>query len=122
MKIIINSSSMVPIYEQIVDQVKAQIISGELKEDDNLPSVRTLSKELRISALTVKKAYDSLEQEGFTVTIHGKGTYVAANKEMMMEEYRREVEEELTEVIRKAKRYGLSEEDIREMLELILEG
>ena len=111
------------IYEQIVDQVKAQIISGELKEDDNLPSVRTLSKELRISALTVKKAYDSLEQEGFTVTIHGKGTYVAAaNKEMMMEEYRREVEEELTEVIRKAKRYGLSEEDIREMLELILEG
>lgn len=123
MKIIINSSSMVPIYEQIVDQVKAQIISGELKEDDNLPSVRTLSKELRISALTVKKAYDSLEQEGFTVTIHGKGTYVAAaNKEMMMEEYRREVEEELTEAIRKAKRYGLSEEDIREMLELILEG
>ena len=123
MKIIINSSSMVPIYEQIVDQVKAQIISGELKEDDNLPSVRTLSKELRISALTVKKAYDSLEQEGFTVTIHGKGTYgAAANKEMMMEEYRREVEEELTEVIRKAKRYGLSEEDIREMLELILEG
>ena len=66
MKIIINSSSMVPIYEQIVDQVKAQIISGELKEDDNLPSVRTLSKELRISALTVKKAYDSLEQEGFS--------------------------------------------------------
>ena len=123
MKIIINSSSMVPIYEQIVDQAKAQIISGELKEDDNLPSVRTLSKELRISALTVKKAYDSLEQEGFTVTIHGKGTYVAAaNKEMMMEEYRREVEEELTEVIKKKKRYGLSEEDIREMLELILEG
>ena len=123
MKIIINSSSMVPIYEQIVDQVKAQIISGELREDDNLPSVRTLSKELRISALTVKKAYDSLEQEVFTVTIHGKGTYVAAaNKEMMMEEYRREVEEELTEVIRKAKRYGLPKEDIREMLELILEG
>lgn len=122
MKIIINSSSMVPIYEQIVDQVKAQIISGELKEDDNLPSVRTLSKELRISALTVKKAYDSLEQEGFTVTIHGKGTYVAAANKEMMEEYRREVEEELTEVIRKAKRYGLSEEDIREMLELILEG
>ena len=123
MKIIISSSSMVPIYEQIVDQVKAPIISGERKEDDNRPSVRTVSKELRISALTVKKAYDSLEQEGFTVTIHGKGTYVAAaNKEMMMEEYRREVEEELTEVIRKAKRYGLSEEDIREMLELILEG
>lgn len=123
MRIIINSSSMVPIYEQIVEQIKAQILSGELKENDNLPSVRTLAKDLRISALTVKKAYDSLEQEGFTVTVHGKGTYVAAaNKEMMMEEYRREIEEDLTEVIRKAKRYGLPEEDIREMLELILEG
>lgn len=123
MKIIINSSSMVPIYEQIMDQIKARITAGDLKENDILPSVRTLAKDLKISALTVKKAYDSLEQEGFTVTIHGKGTYVAAaNKEMMMEEYRREVEEELTEVIRKAKRYGLSEEDIREMLELILEG
>ena len=64
MKIIINSSSMVPIYEQIVEQVKALILSGELKENANLPSVRTLSKELRISALTVKKAYDYLEQEG----------------------------------------------------------
>lgn len=123
MRIIINSSSMIPIYEQIVEQIKAQILSGELKENDNLPSVRTLSKDLRVSALTVKKAYDSLEQEGFTVTVHGKGTYVAAaNKEMMMEEYRREIEEDLTEVIRKAKRYGLPEEDIREMLELILEG
>lgn len=123
MRIIINSSSMIPIYEQIIEQIKAQILSGELKENDNLPSVRTLSKDLRISALTVKKAYDSLEQEGFTVTVHGKGTYVAAaNKEMMMEEYRREIEEDLTEVIRKAKRYGLPEEDIREMLELILEG
>ena len=123
MKIIINSSSMIPIYEQIVEQIKAQILNGDLKENENMPSVRTLSKELRISALTVKKAYDSLEQEGFTVTVHGKGTYVAAaNKEMMMEEYRREVEEELTEVIRKAKRYGLPEEDIRDMLDLILEG
>ena len=123
MKIIINSSSMVPIYEQIVDQVKAQIISGELKEDDNLPSVRTLSKELRISALTVKKAYDSLEQEGFTVTIHGKGTYVAAaNKEMMMEEYRRDGGRRADRGDTQSKRYGLPEEDIREMLELILEG
>ena len=123
MQIIINHSSMVPIYEQLVDQIKTMILNEELKPGEGLPSVRVLAKELKISALTVKKAYDSLEQEGFTVTIHGKGTYVAAaNKEMMMEEYRREVEEELTEVIRKAKRYGLPEEDIREMLELILEG
>ena len=94
MKIIINSSSMVPIYEQIMDQVKAQITAGDLKENDALPSVRTLAKELKISALTVKKAYDNLEQEGYTVTVHGKGTYVAAaNKERIKEEQRREVEE-----------------------------
>ncbi len=74
MKIIINSSSMVPIYEQIMDQIKAQIMAGDLKENDILPSVRTLAKEQKISALTDKKAYEKLEQEGFTVTDHGKGT------------------------------------------------
>lgn len=78
MKIIINTSLMVPIYEQVVDQIKTLIRNGVLKENDNLPSVRTLSKELKISALTVKKAYDLLESEGFTITVHGKGTYVAA--------------------------------------------
>ena len=123
MKIIINNSSMVPIYEQIVDQVKAQIISGELKEDDNLPSVRTLSKELRISALTVKKAYDNLENEGFTVTIHGKGTYVTAtNTELLLEEQKKELESDLERVIQKGRCYGISDEDIKKLFELILEG
>lgn len=75
MNLIINNSSMVPIYEQIVDQMKTFIRNGELRENDILPSVRSLSKELKISALTVKKAYDNLEEEGFTVTVHGKGTY-----------------------------------------------
>lgn len=90
MKIIINHSSMVPIYEQIVDQIKTLIRNGELKENDNLPSVRSLSKELKISALTVKKAYDNLEAEGFTVTVHGKGTYVsAANAELLLEEQKK---------------------------------
>ena len=74
MKIIINTSSMVPIYEQIIDQIKTMIRKQELKQNDQLPSVRALSKELKISALTVKKAYDELEREGFTVTIHGKGS------------------------------------------------
>ena len=73
MKIIINNSSMQPIYEQLIEQIKTMIIHGELKENDNLPSVRSLSKELKISALTVKKAYDNLESEGFVSTIHGKG-------------------------------------------------
>ena len=86
MKIMINHSLMIPIYEQITDQIKTLIRSGELKENDVLPSVRALSRELKISALTVKKAYDTLEEEGFTVTVHGKGTYIAAtNRELLLE-------------------------------------
>ena len=122
MKIIINHSSMVPIYEQIVDQIKTLIRDGELKENDNLPSVRSLAKELKISALTVKKAYDNLESEGFTVTIHGKGTYVAAaNAELLLEEQKKEVEADLEMAIQKGRRCGISDEDIRTLFEMILE-
>ena len=122
MKIIINSSSMVPIYEQIMDQIKAQITAGDLRENDILTSVRTLAKELKISALTVKKAYDNLEQDGFTVTVHGKGTYVAAaNTERMLEEQRREVEEDLEKAVEKGRRCGMNDEEIRELFELIME-
>ena len=122
MKIIINSSSMVPIYEQIMDQIKAQITAGDLRENDVLPSVRTLAKDLKISALTVKKAYDNLEQEGYTVTVHGKGTYVAAaNTERMLEEQRREVERDLEKAVEKGRRCGLKDEEIRELFDLIME-
>ena len=123
MKIIINTSSMVPIYEQIIDQIKTMIRKQELKQNDQLPSVRALSKELKISALTVKKAYDELEREGFTVTIHGKGSYVtAANTELMMEEQTKEVEQDLEQAILKGRRFGISDEDIKTLFELILEG
>ena len=123
MKIIINTSLMVPIYEQIVDQIKMLIRNGELKENDNLPSVRTLSKELKISALTVKKAYDNLESEGFTVTVHGKGTYVAAtNTELLLEEQKKELEADLEQAIQKGRRCGISDEDIKSLFEMILEG
>ena len=123
MKIIINTSSMVPIYEQIIDQIKKMIRKQELKQNDQLPSVRALSKELKISALTVKKAYDELEREGFTVTIHGKGSYVtAANTELMMEEQKKEVEQDLEQAILKGRRFGISDEDIKTLFELILEG
>lgn len=123
MKIIINTSLMVPIYEQIVDQIKMLIRNGELKENDNLPSVRTLSKELKISALTVKKAYDNLESEGITVTVHGKGTYVAAtNTELLLEEQKKELEADLEQAIQKGRRCGISDEDIKSLFELILEG
>lgn len=122
MKIIINSSSMVPIYEQIIDQIKTKIIKGELKENECLPSVRSLSKELKISALTVKKAYDTLEQLGFTATIHGKGTYVTkTNMELLLEEQRKEIETDLEMAIQKGKRCGLSKEEIRDLFEIILE-
>ena len=123
MKIIINTSSMVPIYEQIIDQIKTMIRKEELKQNDQLPSVRALSKELKISVLTVKKAYNELEREGFTVTVHGKGSYVtAANTELMMEEQRKEVEQDLEQAILKGRRFGISDEDIKTLFELILEG
>lgn len=121
MHIIVNNTSMVPIYEQIMDQIKAAVISGELTEDTMLPSVRGLSKELKISALTVKKAYDHLEEEGFTVTVHGKGTFVAAtNKERMKEERQKEVEKDLEQAIAKGRRCGLTEHEIRSLFEILM--
>lgn len=123
MHIIINNSSMVPIYEQIMDQIKTEIIKGELQPDTVLPSVRSLSKELKISALTVKKAYDNLEEEGFTITVHGKGTYVAAtNKDLMREEQLKEVENDLEQAVLKGRRCGLSDEEIRDLFGMIMEG
>lgn len=123
MKIIINTSSMVPIYEQIVDQIKTLIRNKELKENDILPSVRSLAKELKISALTVKKAYDNLESEGFTITVHGKGTYVAAtNTELLLEEQKKELEADLEQAIQKGRRCGIRDEEIKELFELMLEG
>ena len=96
---------MIPIYEQIVEQVKTLIRNGKL------------------SALTVKKAYDNLENEGFTVTIHGKGTYVTAtNTELLLEEQKKELETDLERVIQKGRCYGISDEDIKKLFELILEG
>lgn len=122
MKIIINNSSMIPIYEQIIDQIKTLIINGELKENDVLPSVRSLSKELKISALTVKKAYDNLESEGFTITVHGKGTYVSSlNQELKKEEQKKEIEADLEMAISKGRRCGLTNDEIRELFEIILE-
>ena len=122
MNIIINHSSMVPIYEQIVDVVKTQIRKGELKEDENLPSVRMLAKELKISALTVKKAYDALEEEGFVITIHGKGSFVAfADQGLMLEEKKKEVEADLEMAIRKGKSCGMTVQELLELFQIVLE-
>ena len=122
MQIIINNSSMIPVYEQLVAQIKQEIIQGGLAEGEALPSVRSFSNELKISALTIKKAYDKLEEEGFVITVHGKGTYVAAmDRQMAVEARKKAVEEDFSLVVSKAKTVGLSNEEIREILEIILE-
>ena len=122
MNVIINHSSMQPIYEQICDQLKEKIMHGELQEDTMLPSVRTLAKELKVSALTVKKAYDALEEEGFVVTVHGKGSFVAcANQMTMQEEKKREVEADLEMAIRKGRSCGMSNQEIAELFQIVLE-
>ena len=122
MNLIINHSSMQPIYEQISGQIKEKIIHNSLIEGSCLPSVRTLARELRISALTVKKSYDILEQEGFIITVHGKGSFVtSANQELLAEEKRREVEAELEQAIRKGRSCGLKDSEIRELFQILLE-
>ena len=122
MHIILNHSSMVPIYEQLMEQIKSEIIYSRLKENDALPSVRTLAGELRISALTVKKAYDGLEAAGFVTTIHGKGTYVtAADRQLAMEARRKTVEDEFQKIIDRAEAMGLDREEILEIVQKLIE-
>ena len=122
MKLIINHSSKQPIYEQILGQIKDLIMHGELEEGSSLPSVRTLAKELRVSALTVKKSYDALEQEGFISTIHGKGSFVlSANQSQLLEVKRREVEAGLEDAIRKGRSCGMKNQEITELFYIILE-
>lgn len=122
MNIIINNSSIQPIYEQIVIQIKDKIMKGELKENDLLPSVRTLSKDIKVSALTVKKAYDELEEEGFILTVHGKGSFVtSANQVLMLEEQKKEVERLFEQAIRKGRSCGMSREELTELYQLVLE-
>ena len=122
MRIIINNNSMVPIYEQVISQIKSEIISGSLPEGQILPSVRSLAADLKISALTVKKAYDMLEAEGFVTTVHGKGTFVnAADRQLAYEARRKAVEDDLFKAIQKGISAGISPDEIRELVNIILE-
>ena len=122
MHIILNHSSMVPIYEQLMEQIKSDIIQSELKEGEELPSVRTLAGELRISALTVKKAYDKLEEEGFVTTVHGKGTYVSASdKQLALEARQKAIEDDFDKVIDRALSMGMKKKEISEVVKLILD-
>lgn len=120
--IIINNSSMIPIYEQIVNQVKQNIVDGKLKEGDVLPSVRGLSKDLKISALTVKKAYDILEADGLCRTVQGKGSFVlGVNPGLVHEQRVVEIQKNLEKVLDKAKSYDLSKDEIRDLFEILME-
>ena len=120
MTIYIDNKSGSPIYEQIYAQLKAQIISGALGQDDPLPSIRNLAKDLRISVITTKRAYDELEREGFIYTVAGKGCFVAPkNVELLREENLKRIESCLAEVIRLAASCNLTKQDILDMLELM---
>ena len=122
MKIIINTSLMIPIYEQIVDQIKTLIRSGQLKENDNLPSVRTLSKELKISVLTVTRAYTELEQEGYVRNIQGRGCFVLGkDSQLLREQLVRKAEGSLTDAVKAAAAAGISREELHRLLDIIFE-
>ena len=122
MHLFIDNRSGTPIYDQIYSQIKNQIISGDLKEDEALPSIRNLAKDLRISVITTKRAYDELEREGFIYTVPAKGCFVAPkNIELLREENLRQIEAHMQEIIRLAASCNLSHADITEMLQVFLE-
>jgi len=123
LNIIISNSSGQPIYEQIVTQIKNLIISGDLQEGDALPSMRLLAKELRISVITTKRAYEELEREGFIVSITGKGSFVASkNLDLIREQHFRDIESHLQIIVEKADVCGLELDELMEMLTLIYKG
>ncbi len=122
MNILIDNKSGAPIYDQIYTQVKSQIISGDLREDEALPSIRSLAKDLRISVITTKRAYEELERDGFIYTVAGKGSFVAArNTELLREEHLRKIEELMLEILRLAPACGLDADGLSEMLRLLYE-
>ena len=122
MRIILNHTSMVPLYEQIMGYIKSAVINGDLKPGEGLPSVRAMAAELKISALTVKKAYDRLEEEGFVVTVHGKGSFIAETDTCLAEEERRrEAENKLSAAIESVRAAGFTDEEIRELFDILME-
>ncbi|MDI9482971.1 MAG: GntR family transcriptional regulator [Bacillota bacterium] len=122
MNIIISNLSEQPIYEQITTQIKDLIIKGELKEAEILPSIRSLAKELKISVITTKRAYEELERDGYVTTVPGKGSYVAAqNRELLKESRMRIVEEKLVDAVNTAKSIGLTFNEMFELLKLFYE-
>lgn len=122
MDIIITNNSETPIYEQIEEQIKAMILNGDLKEGDGLPSMRLLAKELRISIITTKRAYEELERDGYIESYTGKGSFVKGiNWELVKETVVYEIEGLFDEILDKAKMAGISHEELLEILQLLCE-
>ena len=123
MDIILSSSGGKPIYEQITSQIKNQIMQGSLREGDALPSMRTLAKELRISVITTKRAYEELEREGFITTVVGKGSFIkAADTRLLREENLKRIEEHFQEAIRIASESGVTRQELEEIFAILYEG
>lgn len=122
MNLFIDNKSGTPIYDQIYTQIKNEILNGNLQTDEALPSIRALARDLRISVITTKRAYDELEQEGFLYAVPSKGFFVAAkNTELLREENLKKIESHLTEAVRLAASCGLGKPELAEMLELLWE-
>ena len=123
MNILIDNKSNLPIYDQIYTQMKNQIINGSLNEDEALPSIRNLAKDLRISVITTKRAYDELEKEGFIYTVKSKGCFVAPkNLELIREENLKKIEAHIDEIIKLSASCNLTQNDIIEMIKLEMEN
>ena len=122
MDIIIRNTGDTPIYDQIKDQIKGYILRGELREGDALPSLRLLARDLRVSVITTKRAYEELEREGFISTVPGKGCFVSKrNLELVMEESRRRVEEHLSRAVKAARSGGVARQELSDMLNILWE-
>lgn len=122
MTVLIDNKSGLPIYDQIYSQIKAQIISGELREHEALPSIRNLAKDLRISVITTKRAYDELEKEGFIYTIAAKGCFVAPkNVELLREETLKNIENHIDQIVRLSQSAGLTRQEILDMVRFAME-
>ena len=123
MDIILSNSSGKPIYEQIADQIRSQIMSGALAAGDALPSMRLLAKELRISVITTKRAYEELERAGFLENVPGKGCFVAPqNRELIREAQLRTIEEMLSQAVEEARKGAFSLEELHELLDILYKG
>lgn len=123
MHIIISNNSNVPIYEQIKNAIISQIMTGELTEDESLPSIRNLALDTKISIMTIKKAYDELESEGYIITRQGKGSFVAPkNTELAREQAKKDIEKDINEIIDIARKFNIDKKDILDLFEYLFGG